>query len=554
MAASSSRLPRRDRDQHVFCSCYGRCTHGVGPVRRVIARTRQAHLDADLQDLRSAQELGLEPSPLLVEAIRLNQASIDGPQASSSARQLQDEDLPDDDFGDDEDVLGLPHGSQLGDHGLDFSQFNDDDFDPPQFDQDALAAHRSASSSPAHPPSSIAGAAGPTLGEDYGSERDSAMEDRRLDCNDFDSQEELEDGDQDEELRSSSARSGSDSRSASGSGSDSEQGQLYGDQVHLFADTSSSNSDTDEGRSQAGTDAREGSDDGHPHEEHPPDRGTESRHGQDLFDQLVGNYDSGPRPTRPPPQETSVAGWKARLTQSEKETLKHIRTSIRTGATDEQYRQFARDKQDSLPGVTISDKHSASSLLRQATGLYERTWDMCPESCMAFVGPNAHLRRCNSIRKGVRCRRERYDAKGKPLRQYTTLPVVPRVRASFAAGKGSTHLHQTAELADHQWDTDAQRFKDWGWGAVHRNFREKGMFMDDRSDAFLLSVDGAQMVDNKRKSSNGWIVLLSSFNTPQLARFKRDEAFIATVIPGPNNPVNIDSFLWPVFEEFARAA
>ncbi|KAE8207075.1 hypothetical protein CF319_g9624, partial [Tilletia indica] len=173
---------------------------------------------------------------------------------------------------------------------------------------------------------------------------------------------------------------------------------------------------------------------------------------------------------------------------------------------------------------------------------------------MAFVGPNAHLRRCNSIRKGVRCRRERYDAKGKPLRQYTTLPVLPRVRASFAAGKGSTHLHQTAELADQQWDTDAQRFKDWGWGAVHRNFRENGMFMDDRHDAFLLSVDGAQMVDNKRKSSNGWIVLLSSFNTPQLARFKRDEAFIATVIPGPNNPVNIDSFLWPVFEEFARAA
>ncbi|KAE8241933.1 hypothetical protein A4X13_0g7197, partial [Tilletia indica] len=181
MAASSSRLPRRDRDQHVLCSCYGRCTHGVGPVRRVIARTRQAHLDADLQDLRSAQELGLEPSPLLVEAIRLNQASIDGPQASSSARQLQDEDLPDDDFGDDEDDLGL---TQLSDRDQDFPQLDDYGLDLPQFDDAGMAARRSASSSPAHPPSFVAGAAGSIMGEEHGSERDSAMEDRRLDCND----------------------------------------------------------------------------------------------------------------------------------------------------------------------------------------------------------------------------------------------------------------------------------------------------------------------------------------------------------------------------------
>ncbi|CAD7060357.1 unnamed protein product, partial [Tilletia caries] len=109
-----------------------------------------------------------------------------------------------------------------------------------------------------------------------------------------------------------------------------------------------------------------------------------------------------------------------------------------------------------------------------------------------------------------------------------------------------------AEWSAQTWGTDHHHFADWPDGACHQHLREKGLFDDPRHDAFVLSTDGAQFV-SKRKS-NGWIVMLSSLNELHTKRFKRPETFVSCVVPGPNNPVNVDSFLWPVVQELARAA
>ncbi|KAE8237532.1 hypothetical protein A4X13_0g8752, partial [Tilletia indica] len=225
---------------------------------------------------------------------------------------------------------------------------------------------------------------------------------------------------------------------------------------------------------------------------------------------------------------------------------------IRTKATDEQYRTFARNIELANPAIKILGKDKANKLVKKVTHLHERKWDMCPESCMAFVGPHADLRHCTAIRNGRRCRAPRYDSRGKPRKQFTTLSILPRIRARFAAGSGHSYLHHFSQLASQAWGTQDQEFYDWSSGATHRKLVADGLFDDPRHDAFLLSTDGAQMVE-KRKSS-GWIVLLSSFNTPAWSRFQHDETFINTIIPGPNNPINVDSFLWPVLQEIARAA
>ncbi|KAE8217833.1 hypothetical protein CF326_g9327 [Tilletia indica] len=279
---------------------------------------------------------------------------------------------------------------------------------------------------------------------------------------------------------------------------------------------------------------------------------THSRHGQHLFDQLAGTYRPGRRPEHPPSPETSPEAIMERLSPSEEETLRHIRTSIKTGATIEQYRQFAKDKMRLSPEITIYGKDRAISLVKRVTRLKEFKWDMCPNSCMAFVGPHQHLQHCIAKRGGTRCREARYDAKGKPRRQYTTISILPRIRAKFASGSASTYLHDQAEWSANTWDTDDHNFGDWPDGAIHRKLRERGLFEDPRHDAFVLSTDGAQIVD-KRKS-NGWIVLLTSLNNLPTKRFKRPETFISTIVPGPNNPIDMDSFLWPILAQFARAA
>ncbi|CAD6938334.1 unnamed protein product [Tilletia controversa] len=151
---------------------------------------------------------------------------------------------------------------------------------------------------------------------------------------------------------------------------------------------------------------------------------------------------------------------------------------------------------------------------------------MCPNSCMTFVGPHAEKTRCTARRQGRRCKERRYDASGKPRRQYTTFSILPRVRAKFASGNGSTYLHDLAEFADGTWDTEEHEFTDWAAGGIHRSLRDKGLFDDPRHDAYILSTDGAQFID--KRTSNGWIVALTSLNSSPMERFRRPATFIAT--------------------------
>ncbi|CAD6920318.1 unnamed protein product, partial [Tilletia caries] len=104
------------------------------------------------------------------------------------------------------------------------------------------------------------------------------------------------------------------------------------------------------------------------------DGGTHSRHAQDLFDQLAGDYSPGPRPEHPPDPETSPLTYVDRLTPSEKATVRHLRTWIRTDGTLAQYKAFGRaiESVNEQEGIKIMGKDRASSLVRNLTGLEEQ--------------------------------------------------------------------------------------------------------------------------------------------------------------------------------------
>ncbi|CAD6944574.1 unnamed protein product, partial [Tilletia controversa] len=143
---------------------------------------------------------------------------------------------------------------------------------------------------------------------------------------------------------------------------------------------------------------------------------------------------------------------------------------------------------------------------------------MCVNSCIAYVGPNADLDHCPHFRS-----------------QQTSSYL-------FDRGLQSKNTFGTAEHV----------FQDWPDGEIHQHLLETGLFDDPRYDLFMLSTDGAQMLN--KADSDGWIVLLIPLNTPLSSRFKRSSTFVSTIIPGPKSPGDIESFLWPIMQELARAA
>jgi hypothetical protein len=59
----------------------------------------------------------------------------------------------------------------------------------------------------------------------------------------------------------------------------------------------------------------------------------------------------------------------------------------------------------------------------------------------------------------------------------------------------------------------------------------------------MFSIDGAQLY--AMKASACWIYIWVLFNLPPALRYKKKHIFIGGFIPGPNNPKNLDSFLFP---------
>jgi len=59
----------------------------------------------------------------------------------------------------------------------------------------------------------------------------------------------------------------------------------------------------------------------------------------------------------------------------------------------------------------------------------------------------------------------------------------------------------------------------------------------------MLSIDGAQLYRNKKLDC--WIYIWIILNLPPDQRYKIRNILLGGIIPGPNNPKHIDSFLFP---------
>jgi hypothetical protein len=65
----------------------------------------------------------------------------------------------------------------------------------------------------------------------------------------------------------------------------------------------------------------------------------------------------------------------------------------------------------------------------------------------------------------------------------------------------------------------------------------------------MFSIDGTQLYT--KKLSACWIYIWVLLNLAPDRRYKKKHIFIRGFIPGPNNPKNMDSFLFPELQHLA---
>lgn len=246
---------------------------------------------------------------------------------------------------------------------------------------------------------------------------------------------------------------------------------------------------------------------------------------------------------------------------SERLSLQHYVAWRKSNGTVQGYKLHAAVLHNAT-ATKILPLSKVKKLAESLTGFISRKIDMCPRSCIAYTGPYKQMDRCPYIHqnaKGQPCNEARYrtmpSGRLKAWAQVQILPIMATIRAMFANADTSRLLRlrdSCLQQALHVVGTAVTKYSDFADLQVHCiQHKHLNLFQDPRDIGFALSTDGAQLT--MKKHSNTWLMILMILNLPSSIRYKTDNVIINFATPGPNSPGDIESFLWPLFQEMATA-
>jgi hypothetical protein len=184
------------------------------------------------------------------------------------------------------------------------------------------------------------------------------------------------------------------------------------------------------------------------------------------------------------------------------------------------------------------------------TGIESLVHHMCINSCMAFTGPFTDLDLC------PKCGEHRYDqlklaASGgrikSPRQEFYTIPLGPQLQALWRDHEIAERMRYSNRRTQEAFDEIQQN----GALASYDDFFHGQDYLQAVSDGkiklgdmvLMLSIDGAQLY--RSKASDCWIYIWVVFDHAPDLRYKKKYVPVGSIIPGPNKPKVVDSFLFP---------
>ncbi len=270
---------------------------------------------------------------------------------------------------------------------------------------------------------------------------------------------------------------------------------------------------------------------------------------QKLRMQLLNGYTLSNHPSFSPRESL--------LTPDEKLSLKHYIAWVDTHGTVNAYNAHAKVLKEAT-GQKILSLHMVRKLAMNLTDLLSQVVDMCPKSCMAFTGEFKDCNSCPYIhdKHHGACGEPRYDKKGKPRAQMLYTPIAPIIQSYYKNGemaKAMRYRHEQLQGALQKLGSDntPTEYSDFPNSINHINhYNNLHLFQEETDTAITISTDGAQLT--MKKKSNVWVLIVTILNLPPNMRTKAENTIIPLIIPGPNPPGNVESFVYVLYQELAK--
>lgn len=243
-------------------------------------------------------------------------------------------------------------------------------------------------------------------------------------------------------------------------------------------------------------------------------------------------------PPREPPQLDANSLYSLKLFMSTSTAAEHIYTDVCADAMEED------------PKKELLSHYKAKKLLEEISGVCAVTHDMCIASCHAFTGPYQNMDRCHT------CGEPRYetvtDPKTRRQKQKSRLvcyaiPPGPQIQARRSTPAGCHKMRDCARktrIILEELVGGKQIYTDIMSGKDYLDAYNAGLIGDDDC-VLVFSMDGAQLF--RHKASDCWIYIWIIIDLSPEQRYKQDSVLIGGIIPGPNKPKDLTSFIFPGF-------
>jgi hypothetical protein len=179
--------------------------------------------------------------------------------------------------------------------------------------------------------------------------------------------------------------------------------------------------------------------------------------------------------------------------------------------------------------------------LKAKTNIQCHFHDVCVNGCMLFEKEDIETIQC----KNPACKENRFDDHGKPRRSMKMLPIGEQVAQMLANAK-------TRDLMKYRYNyksTDGE-YKDYFDGAAYKYFKDNSILFSGEDDvAMVLFVDGFCTSKN-HKGDKLTIIHLLNMNIPPEYRYQDEYMLQLAILPGPNYPKYMHTFLKPIIDEF----
>jgi hypothetical protein len=207
------------------------------------------------------------------------------------------------------------------------------------------------------------------------------------------------------------------------------------------------------------------------------------------------------------------------------------------------------------------DDRTVNKHIKQRTGVNEIMYDCCPKSHMSYAmyPEDTECQVCQHPRwKTTTNLRSKKGTEQRVLyAQHIYIPLTHRIRLWWSNSKRAQKMIQY-RIMTKQGGEDG-KLADFWTGKLIEDLKKKDeqrgekvpMFSQDTDLAFFLSTDGVKVFKSRRAFHIMiWPLLLINLNLPPTERVKRCNMILMGFIPGPKEPKDLDSFLFPLVQEF----